>query len=139
MTQPTSYELRVKEFLSEMTDHLLEDEADIPELAALHGIPTHEAYKFAQMVEHLEHTLLPVSPDPAFKKQLRAELFGAPPQTLFGRLRNLPPRLQFAAGLALVAAMALLGRKRFLGEARRMWQQLPSNRADAAEINISTH
>jgi hypothetical protein len=44
---------------------------------------------------------------------------GAPAQTVFSRIRSLPPRVQIAAGIALLAGCMLLQRRRMLEYARQ--------------------
>jgi hypothetical protein len=125
MSQLESYEVRVEDFLAALTDATLHDEADLWELAVRYDVPAAEAQRLAQMVNRLESTFVDVSPSSQFRGSLRQQLVGTPaPQGMFGRVRNLPPRLQIAAAVALLAAMALLGRRRMTQEAGELLQQV---------------
>lgn len=142
MTQSDKYEVRLKYFMADMTEDVLNgQDADIHGLAIYHDIPVQEAQAYSGLVSRLDSTLVDVQPSAQFKKQLRSELVGEETSTVLQRLRKLPPRLQLAAGIALFAAMALLGRRRFAGEAQRLlgqFRNLPqAPNATPAEAKIS--
>jgi hypothetical protein len=132
---------RVQDFLYEATDVMLEHPLDVSSLAYKHNLAVDEATGYTDMLLRLDASLVDVQPSKQFRRELRKELLGEPQRTVLGRLRNLPPRLQWAAGVALLAAMALLGRKRFSSEIQKLLQQLrsaaPVRDTKAAEVNVS--
>ncbi|MCY3575591.1 MAG: hypothetical protein OXG92_04025 [Chloroflexi bacterium] len=69
---------------------------------------------FAELTKALEAALVPREPREAFARELRAQILNEP-NSAPARLRNLSPRLQFAAALALVAGFMLLMLRRLLG------------------------
>lgn len=126
MPQSDKYEVRLKYFMADLTEQHFDGQLDVPTLATYHDIPIGEASAYAHLVGRIDHTLIDVAPPAQFKKQLRADLVGDEPSGMFTRLRKLPPRLQVAAIIALLAAMALLGRRRFFGEAQKLLAQVRS-------------
>lgn len=129
------YEARVQDFLAALTAARLDGKLDLWELAVRYDIPAAEAQSLATMVQHLDAAFEDVAPSSQFKKQLRQELIGeAEPESVFQRVLNLPPRLQWAAAVALVAAMALLGRKRLMGEARNLLTQVREGAENGVEV-----
>jgi hypothetical protein len=119
------YEARVQDFLAALTEAELNGKPNLWELAVRYDIPAAEAQSLARMVRSLDAAFEDVRPSSQFKKQLRQELIGeTETENVFRRVLNLPPRLQWAAAVALVAAMALLGRKRLVGEARSLLDQV---------------
>lgn len=131
MSATTPYEVRIREFASDATEAMLDGHVNIRALARRHNISLSEARELTEMVRHLESALVDVKPSTQFKRRLRADLIGAPPKGLLSRLRSLPPRLQIAAVVAIIAAMALLGRRRMAGEAARLLSQLRASSTEA--------
>ncbi len=127
MSQPQN--TRIGNFLYEYTDAASIIDVDAHALADKHNLPPGDVEGYADTLKQLEYTLVDVQASISFKHELREELLGKPSPSLMGRVRNLPPRLQFAAGLALLAAMALLGRRRLGQEALRLLQVLRSGEA----------
>jgi len=118
-----SHDVRIKYFLSEATDDFFAGKLDVETLAHSHDLSLAEADQLVEMIEQLEFTFdVDIQPDADFKQQLHNDLIGKQ-LSLFERVRNLPPRLQIAAGIALIAAMALLGRRRFFSEIRPLIQK----------------
>ena len=131
MTQNLSSHPQLEDFLYAYTDTLLDGPVDVQALARQYDIPLHEVTEFTSLLDRMDATLVVAAPAPQFKRDLCAELIGEPTPSWLGRFRNLPPRLQFTAGVALLAAMALLGRRRFLGELSTGLQQLRDSQRTA--------
>ena len=135
-----SHEVRVKHFLSDATDDYLAGVLDNEVLVALaqsYELTEAEASQLLVMVKQLAFTFdVEVTPDADFKKQLYKDLTGKQP-SLFERIGNLPPRLQIAGGVALLAMLAVFGRRRFFKEAGPLLQQWrdiqPQGEASARE------
>ncbi|MEO0562876.1 MAG: hypothetical protein AAF125_12270 [Chloroflexota bacterium] len=124
----------IENFLYTYTDAMLaNDDLDAHALAYEYDIPVDEANAYAALLTRLDTSLVDVQPSKSFKRTLREDLLGKPQLSLAGRLRNLPPRLQFAAAIALLAAMALLGRRRMSAELGKLVQQLRSSEGPSAE------
>lgn len=94
-----------------------------------------EAHSLLFLADRLSAGLAPVTPDPAFVAQLRAELLAQAPAspTLLLRWRNLPKRYKLAArigGLTLTAGLALLASSRVLEWLLRAQRRQHSKDAD---------
>lgn len=141
MSNDTQDDKHLREFLYDATDVMLEHPLDARALAYKHHVTLDEATIYIDMVAQLDATLVDVQPSTQFRRQLRTELLGEPQRTALGRLRNMPPRLQWAAGVALLAAMALLGRKRFSSEIQKVMSYIRSAEtvrdAKSAEVKVS--
>lgn len=135
-------DVRKQDFLIEMTDAVLSGDQDaLHQLTLRYDVSADEVIAFDDLIRRLEMAYdEAVVPTAAFKRDLKTELLGSPsPSTLLERLRNLPPRLQIAAGIALLAAMTLLGRRRLGAEFTRLLQQwrTVSAQRDSAEVKVS--
>ena len=69
-----------------------------------------------ELIDTLYHTLTPVDPSPQFVRRLRQDLMGTDTSNVLVKVRRLPPRVQIAAGLALMAGVFILSRRRGAGE-----------------------
>jgi hypothetical protein len=123
MSENTSHEKQMKALLSDLTDAIFVGD-DPTRLMSGYDVSADEFNDYTRMVERLDWLFVDVAPSAHFKRTLRADLMGEPQLGMFGRLRKLPPRLQWAAAVALLAAAALLGRKRFSAEFRRLTESL---------------
>ncbi len=139
MSQLSSYETRVQDFLDALTQATQQGNPNVLMLAARFDIPAAEARSLAQTVQRLDAAFVEVSPSAEFREQLKSDLVGeAPARGVFGRVRNLPPRLQVAAAVALFAAMTLLGRRRLMSEARALLDQFDDTAAqDNSEVEVA--
>jgi hypothetical protein len=141
MPNNTPTDPKLENFLYAYTDALLDGSANTAILAHQHGVSIMDAHSYTVILDRMDGALVVSAPSTQFKRDLRTQLLGEPTPSLMGRFRNLPPRLQFAAGIALLAAMALLGRRRFRAEFSALLQQLhenqPHHEAQASEAKIS--
>jgi len=138
MTQAPNNEQALRDFLYDYMDAMDLPDADPARLAHKYDLDEADTAPFIDLTERLDAAIVDIEPSRQFKQSLRQDLLGEAPTTMFGRLRNLSPRLQFAAGIALLAAMALLGRRRFLSEANRLWNQFRRSQS-AAENATNGH
>ncbi|MEL6150450.1 MAG: hypothetical protein AAFU54_25820 [Chloroflexota bacterium] len=140
MTHVDSYDTRVQDFLADLTDAQLNGHADALRLAARYGIPAADAQALATTVNRLDAALVEVAPSTKFRANLRNELLSeSSAEGMIVRVRNLPPRIQIAAGVALIAAMTLLGRRRLADEMQnllRHWRDAQSTEG-AGEVEVA--
>ncbi|MEM6282775.1 MAG: hypothetical protein AAF787_11320 [Chloroflexota bacterium] len=140
MTQLDPHEVRVQDFLADLTDAQLAGNADALRLAARYDIPAAEAQALATTVNRLDVAFVDVTPSTKFRAKLRSELVVEPTaEGMVGRMRNLPPRIQIAAGVALIAAMTLLGRRRLAGEMQNLLKHWRDNTSTegAGEVEVA--
>lgn len=131
---------QMKEFLSNATDQILAGEINLESLAQQYQLSKQETAEIAFMVNQLEMVYAnPITPGKAFKQDLRTELLGKPQRSMFVRFRNLPPRIQIAAAVAIFAAMALLGRRRLTGDFGKLMEQIRDIpvQTDGQEVKVS--
>jgi hypothetical protein len=77
-----------------------------------YAVSRRDAEPFVRLIERLHVTLIGVQPSPRFVARLKHELVGERAPDLLARIRYLPPRIQIAAGVALVAGFMILARRR---------------------------
>jgi hypothetical protein len=105
------------DFLAAMTDVMLDD-GNIDAVLARYQVSRQEVSGFIGLIEALHTVLTGVKPSRRFAHRLRQDLMGAPRMTVITRIRKLPPRVQIAASIALVAGFMLLARRRLITDAR---------------------
>lgn len=104
-------DVQFQNLLTSITDALLAGETDAQHLAQQHA-DSAEMKSLIQMIDRLDHAFVLVQPSPRFVKRLREDLTGMDSVNMLVRVRQLPPRVQIAAGLALVAGFVILSRRR---------------------------
>jgi hypothetical protein len=77
------------------------------------------------IIRRLHVTLVGAQPSQRFVKRLHNDLVGSN-RNLVARIRYLPPRVQIAAGIALVAGFIILNRRRLVDDSRRDQQEVPA-------------
>ena len=102
--------------LAAVTDAILEDEQDIDHIIGRYAVPRGDVENFIRLIRRLHITFVGVRPSRRFAYHLRQELVGQPERNVINRVRFLPPRVQIAAGVALLAGFMLLSRRRLLAE-----------------------
>ncbi len=116
----------LENLLSAVTDALLADErANLDTIVNRYAVPRHEVEGLVGIVRKLHVTLVGVQPSRRFVNRLRNDLVGAKRTNIVSRVRYLPPRVQIAAGIALVAGFMLLTRRRLIDDARHDSQEIP--------------
>lgn len=114
-----SNDARTENFLSALTDALLSGRTVDTSLAARYGVSQSDASEYTRIIDALSGTLVPVHPSRKFVRLLRQDLIGSEESGVVASVRSLPPRVQIAAGLALLAGFFLLLRRRNAGQVGR--------------------
>jgi type VI protein secretion system component VasF len=117
--------LELENFLSAVTEAMLaEEHTDLDAIASRYDVPRQEMEGFIGIIQRLHMTLVGAKPSRRFVGRLRHELVGRR-YNVVSTIRYLPPRVQIAAGIALVAGFMLLSRRRMMEETRHETQEIP--------------
>lgn len=120
-------DLELQNLLSAVTDALLhESGGDIDTIIGHYSVPRAEVEGFVGIIRRLHMTLVGAQPSRRFVRRLRQDLVGTEDATVVARIRHLPPRVQLAAGIALVAGFMLFSRRRMIEETRKEQQEAPA-------------
>ena len=101
----------IENLLSAVTDALLQEEGDLEAIIQRYDVPRGEVEGFVGLIRRLHLVMVGVQPSRRFVRRLKQELIGEG-QGVIARFRHLPPRVQLAAGVALVAGFMLFQRRR---------------------------
>jgi hypothetical protein len=116
----------LENLLSAVTDALLADErTSLDHIVNRYSVPRSEVEGLIGIVRKLHVTLVGAQPSRRFVNRLRNDLVGAQRTNIVNRVRYLPPRVQIAAGIALVAGFVLLNRRRLMEDALHEAQEIP--------------
>ena len=116
----------LENFLSAVTDALMADErTNLDHIVNRYAVPKNEVVGLVGLVRKLHMTLVGAEPSRRFVNRLRNDLVGTQRTNIVNRVRYLPPRVQIAAGIALVAGFMLLTRRRLIDDARQDSQEVP--------------
>jgi len=116
----------LENLLSAVTDALLADErTNLDQIVNRYAVPRHDVEGLVGIVRKLHITLVGAQPSRRFVNRLRNDLVGTQRTNIVNRVRYLPPRVQIAAGIALVAGFVLLNRRRLIDDARHESQEIP--------------
>jgi hypothetical protein len=119
-------DLELQNLLSAVTDAMLADKnGDIDKIIGHYAVPRTEVDSFVGVIRRLHLTLVGAQPSRRFVHRLKTDLMGAPDRNVVARIRYLPPRVQIAAGIALVAGFMLLSRRRMIDDVRHEQQEAP--------------
>jgi type VI protein secretion system component VasF len=102
----------ISALLSALTDALLDDRGSLDQIISRYNVPRRDAESMVGLIRKLSVVLVRVRPSRRFVQQLKLELTGVSQHGVFQRVRFLPPRVQIAAGVALLAGFMLLSRRR---------------------------
>jgi type VI protein secretion system component VasF len=117
---------QLQDLLAAVTDALLADEStDLDTIVAQYHVPHEDVAGLVTIVRRLHVMLVGAQPSRRFVRRLKSDLMGAPQRGMVSRIRHLPPRVQIAAGVALIAGFMLLTRRRMLDDARHEAQDIP--------------
>jgi hypothetical protein len=114
---PNLSDTQMQNLLAAITDERLAG-SDISKLLNRHPVDAEELAALIQLIDQLDTVMIPVQPSRSFVRRLRQDLIGVENPNVLVRVRRLPPRVQIAAGIALVAGFMFLSRRR--------WVQVPS-------------
>jgi type VI protein secretion system component VasF len=115
--QMSSYHPQMQDMLSAVTDAMLANES-VDAVLARYSVPRAEVATFLVIINRLHQTIVGVKPSRRFALRLQQDLMGTPRMSVITRMRSLPPRVQIAAGVALIAGFMLLTRRRLIQDAR---------------------
>lgn len=107
--QPTT----LQNLLDAVTEAILNDEQDLDTIVSRYAVPRAEVEGLINVIKRLHIVLVGVRPSRRFAQRLRQELMGQHQRNVINRLRYLPPRVQIAGGIVLVAGFMLLSRRRY--------------------------
>lgn len=120
-------ELQLQDLLSAVTDALLADEnADMDIIVAHYSVPRTEVESLMRVIRRLHLALVGAQPSRRFVRRLKNDLVGSSNRDMVARIRYLPPRVQLAAGIALVAGFMLLTRRRLVDEVKHEKKEAPA-------------
>ena len=125
MTNPLS-EAQLQNYLAAITDAHLAGQNDIDALIASYGPHSAQLQQYARLIAQIDQAFVPVYPSPRFVSRLRQDLSGADTSNMLVRVRRLPPRVQIAAGIALLAGFVLLSRRRPTSEGHAEQHEIAS-------------
>ncbi len=107
-------DIQLQNMLSSVTDSLLSSRASFDYLAREYAARGEQVESLIDVIRRLHTAMTGVQPSRRFVRRLKIELVGETERNLVTRFRYLPPRVQVAAGVALVAGLIILRRRRVL-------------------------
>ena len=123
MSNPNLSDVQMQNLLATLTHAVLAAEGDVEALAARYQVTSAELLSLLELVDQMNQSFVPVQPSEQFVHRLHQDLVGAENGNVLVRVRRLPPRVQLAAGLALMAGFVILSRRRAGSETRQEKQQ----------------
>lgn len=123
MSQSNLSDVQIQNLLTDLTSALLDEDGDLDALLAQYHVDDHDVQSLVELIGELNNTILPVEPSARFVRRLHQELIGMETGNVLVRVRRLPPRVQLAAGIALVAGFVILSRRRASSETRQEKQK----------------
>jgi hypothetical protein len=115
----SSSETQLQNLLSSVTDALLSGRSVDP-LTREYDVHGEHVDGLLDVIRRLHTAMTGVQPSRRFVRRLRIELVGETDRNLVTRIRYLPPRVQVAAGVALVAGLIILRRRADLHAAKEV-------------------
>jgi type VI protein secretion system component VasF len=112
--------------LAAVTEAIINDEQDLDVIVNRYSVPRADVEGLMNVIKHLHVILIGVRPSRRFAQRLRTDLMGQSQRNVINRLRYLPPRVQIAAGIALVAGFMLLSRRRLNTELQDTPEEAPA-------------
>jgi hypothetical protein len=123
---PNSDDMQIENLLSAVTDALLAENTNIDAISRQYQVPRSEVDSFVRVINRLHLALVGVQPSRRFVRRLKQDLVGVPNRNVLSRVRHLPPRVQIAAGIALVAGFMFLSRRRMVHDINEENQEIIS-------------
>lgn len=109
----------MEDLLSALTDAIIADDSTFDGIFSRYGVPRRDVENLVHIVRRLHVVLVGVRPSRRFVNRLQTELMGQQQVGMIGRIRYLPPRVQIAAMVAVIAGFMLLSRRRIVLDARK--------------------
>lgn len=119
-------DMQIENLLSAVTDALLAENTNVDAIVRQYKVPRNDVESFVRVINRLHIVLVGVQPSRRFVRRLKQDLVGAPNRNVLSRVRHLPPRVQIAAGIALVAGFMLLSRRRIVHDLNQESQEVIS-------------
>ncbi len=126
----TTPEPHNEHLIAAVTDALVSGNSDFDRVIARYQVSRGDA-ELIRVIRNLHSEFAGVRPSRQFAHRLHHELMMQGQPGLFNRLRYLPPRVQMAAGVAVLAGFLLLSRRRL--SALRDVLELTDDGGDAQE------
>jgi hypothetical protein len=118
-------DLELHNLLAAVTDALIADEnADLDGIVSRYAVPRTEVEGLIGLIRRLHIFLVGAQPSRRFVGRLKHDLVGSR-FNLVSRIRYLPPRVQIAAGIAIIAGLMLFTRRRLMEDSRTEVQEIP--------------
>jgi type VI protein secretion system component VasF len=112
-------ETHLQDLLSAVTDALLAGDRNLDAIISRYQVSRPQVEALVTIIRRLHVTLVGAQPSQQFVRRLKYDLMGEPAPNVITRIRRLPPRVQIAAGIALLAGFMLLQRRRMQEFARQ--------------------
>jgi hypothetical protein len=119
-------DMQIENLLSAVTDALLAENTNVDAISRQYRVPRDELDNFIRVINRLHIALVGVQPSRRFVRRLKQDLIGVPNRNVLSRVRHLPPRVQIAAGIALVAGFMFLSRRRMVHDVGQENQEVIS-------------
>jgi hypothetical protein len=103
---------QTENLLAALTEAILAEEGEVDQIIRNYDVSQAEVESFVRIVRRLHTVLVGVRPSRRFVVNLKQDLMGQAHWNVINRIRYLPPRVQIAAGIALLAGFMLLSRRR---------------------------
>jgi type VI protein secretion system component VasF len=116
----------LQNLLAAVTEAIINDEQDLDDIVSRYAVPRADVEGLVNLIRHLHVVLVGVRPSRRFAQRLRQELMGQHQRNVINRLRYLPPRVQIAGGIVLVAGFMLLSRRRYANLSDNEPQEVPA-------------
>ncbi len=111
-------DLELQNLLSAVTDALLADKkGDIDGIIGRYSVPRADVDSLIGIIQRLHVMLVGAQPSRRFVRRLKTDLIGMPERNVVARIRYLPPRVQIAAFVAIIAGFMFITRRRLMIEA----------------------
>src|SRR5688572_13187219 len=114
MSHSGQSDVHIQNLLSAITDALLAEDANLDQIVEHYNVSRAQVEGAIFLIRRLHQALVGVQPSRRYVRRLKQDLVGAPDTNLINRVRYLPPRVQIAAGVALLAGFMILTRRRML-------------------------
>lgn len=103
----------LQNLLDAVTEAIINDGQDLDDIVQRYAVPRADVEGLIKVIRRLHVVLVGVRPSRRFAQRLRQELMGQHQRNVINRLRYLPPRVQIAGGIVLVAGFMLISRRRY--------------------------
>ena len=109
---------QLENLLSAVTDALLVSDDNLDAVIAQYDVSPDTVTRLVNLIRRLHVTFVGVQPSQRYVQRLKKDLIGVPGKGVLARVRYLPPRVQIAAGIAVLAGFMLISRRRMIDDAR---------------------